>query len=122
MIELCLSPYVQFAEFSQCCCGEVRQKFACLINFFRKFIVDPIIRYVSLNIIERNYSKPNVFYEVQTQKNIWIFYLRFCNVLAETNCSVLCVVLLSCLVSKLLKTLLGLKPKTVSSWLWSFLL
>jgi hypothetical protein len=74
------------AECPQCYCGEIQQMFAFLSIFVtRKLIIDLIIRYVSLNIIEKIIPKPNIFTETQTQGSLRVCNLCSCNLLAETN-------------------------------------
>jgi hypothetical protein len=74
-----------------------------------------VIPYVSLNITEKIIiPKPNIFTVIRTQDNFWVCDLSSCNLPAETNNFVLCTVLLSSLVSELLKlSSPGIEPKTV---------
>jgi hypothetical protein len=66
-----------------------------------------IIRYVSLNIVEKIIiiPKPNIFTETRTQDSFWVYDLSSCNLLAETINFGLGAILLSSLVSELQKQL-----------------
>jgi hypothetical protein len=82
----------------------------------RKLIRGLIVRYVSLNITENIIiiRKPNIFTKTRTQDSFRVCDLSSCNLLAETNNSVLCAVLLSCLASEIQKpSSPGLEPRTV---------
>jgi hypothetical protein len=65
------------------------------------FFIGLVIRYVSLNIIEKIIPKPNIFTETRTQGSFRVRDLCSCNFLAETNNFGLGAVLLSYLVSEL---------------------
>jgi hypothetical protein len=58
--------------------------------------------------------KPVIFTETRTQNTCWVCDLSSCNLLTETNNSVLCAVLISCLISELQKNFSsGFEPRTV---------
>jgi hypothetical protein len=89
-------------------------KYFHLSNFIaQKLIIGLIIRYVSLNIIEKIIPKPNIFIETRTQDSFRICDPSSCNIVDETNNFVLCAVLLSFLVSELQKpTSPRIEPRT----------
>jgi hypothetical protein len=107
------------AECPQCNCGETRQMLTFLINlycprsYYRHYHSIRIVEYHCkiINIIN---PKPNIFTETRTQGSFRVCDLSSCNLLAETNNSVLCAILLLCLVSDQQKSYsTGLEPRTV---------
>jgi hypothetical protein len=73
-----------------------------LMNIYRpKVITRPIIRYVSLDSIEKITPKLNILTQTRTPDDLRACDLSSCNLLAETNSFGLGAVLLSCLVSEL---------------------
>jgi hypothetical protein len=76
----------------------------------RKFIIGMIIRYASLNTIEKIIPKP-IFTETRTQDSFRVCDLSSCNLLAETNNFVLCAVLLSCFSFRATETIIGTRSQ-----------
>jgi hypothetical protein len=66
-----------------------------------KLSIDFIIRYVSVNIIGKIITKPNIFTGTRSQDSFWICDLSSYILLADTNITGLDAILLSCTVSEL---------------------